>query len=370
MASRFYLFLTRLAAKTVCSPRPMMTGPPRRPPPPPPPRARPPAPPPSIQRGQKTSQEIKDQICEMALGILEEQVQARIVHYRADLQTNPELDAITAQVVASLKELQAQAVHATTSRDAIKESHVKLLTGLLERVFKAGGLSLLAERKLKEIHKKLARLFFQSELHEKTRGKDGQIKVIQHGEQAIFYLLARYENRLKTELGGFEFASDEIRERSHDLLKSIAKDMQDAFLSRRSSELKRIVGVFQAVLVDFSVRHLPPSVPALAQEVIVQSASFEGKAFGYKVAAEAFPRFRAAFERRLMVRLVGFVEDRLIAQLADAAGAEREETIQFVTDPRVFSMIVGEISEALYEFLCNEGFLDLPPDWRQAAPAS
>ena len=45
-------------------------------------------------------------------------------------------------------------------------------------------------------------------------------------------------------------------------------------------------------------------------------------------------------------------------------------TIQFVTDPRVFSMIVGEISEALYEFLCNEGFLDLPPDWRQAAPAS
>jgi hypothetical protein len=349
----------------------MMTGPPRRPPPPPPPRARPEAaPPPAIRPGEKTSQAIKDQICEMALGILEEQVQARIVHYRADLQTNPELDAITAQVVASLKELQAQAVQTTTSRDAIKDSHVKRLTELLERVFKPSGISLLAEKKLKEIHKKLARLFFQSELHEKTRGKDGQAKVIQHGEQAIFYLLTRYENRLKTELGGFDFASDEIKERSFDLLGRLAKDMQDAFLSRRSSELKRIVGVFQAVLVDFACRHLPPAVPALAEEVIVQSASFEGKSFSYKVAAEAFPRFRAAFERRLMVRLVGFVEDRLIAQLADTAGAEREETIQFVTDPRVFSMIVGEISEALYEFLCNEGFLDLPPDWRQAAPAS
>jgi hypothetical protein len=27
-------------------------------------------------------------------------------------------------------------------------------------------------------------------------------------------------------------------------------------------------------------------------------------------------------------------------------------------------MIVGEISEGMYEFLCNEGFLDLPRDWR------
>ena len=29
-------------------------------------------------------------------------------------------------------------------------------------------------------------------------------------------------------------------------------------------------------------------------------------------------------------------------------------------------MIVGEVSEGIYEFLCNEGFLDLPTDWRQA----
>jgi hypothetical protein len=29
-------------------------------------------------------------------------------------------------------------------------------------------------------------------------------------------------------------------------------------------------------------------------------------------------------------------------------------------------MIVGEISEGVYELCCNEGFLDLPPDWRKA----
>src|SRR5262249_39221699 len=105
----------------VCWPGPMTAGPPRKPPPPLPPQARtgarpsglvggsrqtaapPPSAPPSIPRGEAMSQAIKDQISEMALGILEEQVQARIVHYRADLETNPELDGITAQVVASLK---------------------------------------------------------------------------------------------------------------------------------------------------------------------------------------------------------------------------------------------------------------------------
>jgi hypothetical protein len=38
-----------------------------------------------------------------ALGLLNEQVQARIVHYKGEMETNAELDAITAQVVAQLK---------------------------------------------------------------------------------------------------------------------------------------------------------------------------------------------------------------------------------------------------------------------------
>src|SRR6185369_7907659 len=93
-------------------------------------------------------------------------------------------------------------------------SHERLFKNLLERVFRVDAPSLLVERKIKEIHRKLARLFFQSELHEKTLGKDGGTKVIQHGEQAIFYVLARYENRLKNELGGFDYASEDVRERA------------------------------------------------------------------------------------------------------------------------------------------------------------
>ncbi len=185
-----------------------------------------PAPPP----GRAASQALKDEIREMALGILEEQVQARIIIYRADLETNPELDAITAEVVAQLKEIQAQTRALTPPKETIRDSQIRLLGDLLARVFPKSGQSLLVEKCLKEIHKRLARLFFESELHDKTRGKDGHSKVIQHGEQALYYLLKRYENRLATELGGFDFASDEVRERSFEVLAKLAKDMETTFL--------------------------------------------------------------------------------------------------------------------------------------------
>jgi hypothetical protein len=322
--------------------------------------------------GEPVSQALKDRITNKALGLLEEQVQARIVHYKAELETNPELDAITAQVVAGLREMQAQAQMkgdrtGAASRDAIRASHEKILRTLLERVFRPDVPSMLVERRLKDIHRKLARLFFQSELHEKTLGRDGTMKVIQHGEQAVFYVLARYQHRLRHDLEAFEYTSEDIRERARDILAKFSKDMQDSFLSRRSSELKRIVAVFHGVLVDFACKQLAPAAPDFAREVVRQSGSFEGKAFPYKISTEGFSRFRVAFERRLMEHLVGFAEDELVARLADTAGLVRNETIQFITDPRVFSMICGELCDGLYEFFCNEGFLDLPSDWRNAA---
>ena len=272
-----------------------MTDAPRKPPPPlpfkargappplPPQAKKPPVPPPS--QGEKASEAIKSHVVESALGLLEEQVQARIVHYKADLDTNPELDAITAQVVAQLKEMQAGAQKSVSDggaqKDSIRASHEKILSQLLERAFRPDAPSLLLEKKLKEIHRKLARLFFQSELHEKTRNNDGAAKVIQHGEQAIFYVLMRYQHRLTTELGGFDYASDEVKERAFDLLAKIAKDNQDAFLSRRSSELKRIVSAFHAVLVDFFCKQLAPKTGELSREVVQQAKTFEGKAYAY-----------------------------------------------------------------------------------------
>lgn len=321
----------------------------------------------TLREGENVSQALKDHITESALGLLEEQVQARIIHYKAELETNPELDAITAQVVAQVKQLQASVVvpERTVDRDSIRASHEQILRRLLTRVFRPDTPSLLVERRLKEMHRKLARLYFQSELHEKTRGQEGDKKVIHHGEQAIYYLLVRYENRLRNELDGFEYETPEIKERALDLLTKISKEMQDGFLARRSNELKRIVSVFHAILVDFFCKQLAPRVEEFSKDVIGTGHSADAK-YTYKVTADGFAKFRIAFERAFMVRLVSFAEDQLVVRLADTAGAAREETIQFITNPYVFSMICGEFCEALYEFLCNEGFLDLPSDWRQA----
>ena len=319
--------------------------------------------------GGTISQASKDAIAESALDLLEEQIQARIVHYKEELETNPELDAITAGVVAELRRMQeqlsAQSARGQDQRDAVLVQQERKLLALLERFFPRGAPSLIVEKRIKHVLRNLARLFFQSELHEHTRGAE-TTRVIQHGEQAVFYLLSRYNHRLTNELNNFEFISPEVRERSHELLQKLGKDMQDAFLSRRSSELKRIVGGFSAVLVEFVSAQLPPALPELAHEVIHQSASGEGKAYGYKIVESAFARFRATFERRIMVRLVSFAEDELIRRLADTAGAAREDTIKFITNPEIFSMMVGEIARGAYEYLCNEGFLDLPPEWVNA----
>lgn len=320
-------------------------------------------------RGERMSEASKEALAESALGLLEEQVQARIVHYKADLDTNPELDAITAQIVSQLKGMQAQA-HKTerpeTPREDVAASQERILTSLLQRAFPEGRLSLLVEKRITLMLRQVAKLFFQSELHEKTRGRDGGLKVMQHAEQAMFYLLVRYQHRMKNELEMFDYVSDEVRERSASLLSKITKDMQDGFLSRRSSALKNLVAVFQTVLSDFFCKQLPGALNQLVHEVIHQSGCAEGNAYGYKVTADAFPQFRATFERRLMIRLVGFAEDELVKKLADEAGADRDETLKFVTDPHVFSTICGQLTEGVYDFLCNEGFLDLPSNWRHS----
>src|SRR5256885_3124471 len=102
----------------------------------------------------------KEALAIQALGLLNEQVQARIVHYKAELETNPELDAITAQVVAQLREMQGAASHeGKVDRNAIRAAHEKMLRDLLGKFFRPEGLTLLLEKRLKEIHRKLARHF-------------------------------------------------------------------------------------------------------------------------------------------------------------------------------------------------------------------
>src|SRR5580692_6538313 len=97
--------------------------PPPRKPPPLPPRARIAAPlphsripnaPPAIPTAEGVmSTGAKMSLADIAMQLRDEQLVARVVHYKAELATNSELDAITAQVVAELQLLQKNAIAAT-----------------------------------------------------------------------------------------------------------------------------------------------------------------------------------------------------------------------------------------------------------------
>jgi hypothetical protein len=306
----------------------------------------------------------KEALAIQALGLLNEQVQARIVHYKGELETSPELDAITAQVVAQLKAMQAAVAgdaggHKTP--EEMEEQQTRALATLLPRYFSAQ--TNFATRILKPVGKKIAKLFFESELHEKSKGdKD---KVIFHAEQGVYYVLSRYKNRLRAELEGFEFASPEVRAATLELLAKSERDLQVAFLSRRSPELNRVMTIYTAVLGDFLQKHLPPRLEQMGKVTIrVSKAARRPNSVGYKVLSDAFGDFRAEWERLFMQQMVFFCGDELIERLTQTAEEFQEETVKFFTDPHVFSQTCEVVCEQLYDFLCLEGFLDLPVDWR------
>jgi hypothetical protein len=306
----------------------------------------------------------KEALTLQTLGLLNEQVHARIIHYKADLETSPELDAITAQVVAQLKAMQAAVAaepKARQSPDELEVQQIRTLTRLLARLFDTqSGFS---THTLKPIGRRIAKLFFESELHEKTKGdKD---KVIHHAEQGVYYLLQRYKNRLRVELEGFDYEADEVRQQTLELLGKLERDLQVAFLSRRSPELNRVMTIYTTVLTDFLQSHMPPRVGQMAKITIrAARTARRPNSVAYKVHAEAFGEFRSEWERLLVEQMVNYCGDELMMQLSSGQEEFREETVRFFTDPHIFSETCRVLCDGLYDFLCLEGFLDLPVDWR------
>jgi len=60
----------------------------------------------------------------------------------------------------------------------------------------------------------------------------------------------------------------------------------------------------------------------------------------------------------------------MLKRVHASEGKFRVETLRFVADPHIFSDVCELICEAMYDFLYNEGFLDLPADWRARLSAS
>jgi len=306
----------------------------------------------------------KEALTIQALGLLEEQVQARIVHYKGEMETNAELDAITAQVVAQLKAMQAAAAGDLAKRQnpgEIETQHTRQLAMLLHKVFSSE--SQFTSRILKPLGRRVAKLFFESELHEKSKGD--KEKTIFHAEQGVYYVLTRYKNRLRAELEGFEFVDEEIKQNSLELLAKIERDLQVGFLSRRSPELNQVITVYAAVVSEFLRDYLPPRLDAMAKNTIRSAGTAtRPSSVGYKVLADVFPDFRTQWERVFMEQMVNCCGDELIARLTGEGSEYRDETIRFFSDAHVYSESAEVVCHELYDFLCLEGFLDLPVNWR------
>jgi len=306
----------------------------------------------------------KEALTLQAFGLLREQVQARVVHYKGDLATNAELDAITAEVVAQLKAMQAVAAQQGRPEETpeqIEAAHVAAMTTLLKKVFSSD--SQFTTRILKPLGRRVAKLFFESELHEKTKGdKD---KRIFHAEQGLYYLLGRYKNRLRAELEGFDFADPEVRQGSLDLLAKLERDLQVGFLSRRSPELNRVMGVYAAVVSDFLRDYLPPRIEPMARNTVrAAQTARRPNSVSYKILSDAFGDFRLEWERVFIEQMVNCCSDELVSRLSDSSEEYRDETIRFFEDAHVYSDSAAVVCQEVYDFLCLEGFLDLPVDYR------
>lgn len=327
------------------------------------------------------STQAKMSLADVALALRDEQLEAKVVQYKGELATNPELDAVTAQVIQELQSLQAAAKAAQSNPPsrALSESDrgqleielIKSLKEMLARIFRSGKLATVLERKLGEVSKRFARTFFASELHDKIRGSETEMKAMRFPEQALFHAFAHVQDSLVDQLESFTYATPQVKERSLDTFYGMVKELRTNFLSRTTPELNVLVKFLNEVLTAFFVEELPPMLGELSWEVVKEARLADaGASAGYKISANAFPVFRSAFERRFLQRLVPFVEDEMLRRVREQAKSFRAETIRLVADPTIFSDTCEVVCESVYDNLYNDGFLDLPSDWRARLSAS
>ena len=317
----------------------------------------------------------KMNLADVALALRDEQLEAKVVHYRAELATNSELDAITDKVIADLREMQgikrsaSQAPRESSpevDRAALEIELIQSLKEHLQRLFRPNKMSSLLERRLGEVGKRFARLFFESELHDKLRGSATEMKKMRFSEQALYLVLTRHEPNMLKELDAFEYVGNDAQQRAKDKLQDFIRDVRNAFLAKTTPELNELLKVLNDLLRIFLEKELPEAVGELAWEVVKEARLAEKTSLGagYKVTASAFPAFRTAFERGFLQRLVASAADELLDRARLSATPFRQETIRFVADPQIFTDVCEVVCDAVYDHLYNDGFLDLPGDWR------
>lgn len=320
------------------------------------------------------STEQKLSLADIAMALRDEQIEAKVVHYRADVETNEELDAITAQVIRELQALQRAATrHKSTqtvspaARDVRERELVETMRMMLGKIFRTDRVAVLFERRMSTISKRFARLFFQSELHERIRGGAGEAKSMRHADQALFHALSRAESLIIRELESFEYPSPDVRENAKQHFQRTLRELRDSHLSRSTPELNDLLLLLTSVLRDFLTKEMPRQTDEFVRRVVRESLAAEAMSgAGYKISASQFARFRQAFERVFFKTFVPYAVEEMLARTRSGKAKFRAETQSFLAEPRIYAVVCDAVCDATYEHLYNDGFLDLPGDWRAA----
>ena len=314
----------------------------------------------------------KMSLADIALQLRDEQLQARIVHYKADLETSPELDAVTASVVAELQALQkAAGAHAPSAPPEARpdvrrdRAHLEPEADARAPVPRRQAHRASSQRKIAEASKRFARLFFESELCEKIRGSADEQKTMRFGSRRSTSSSRATTTRSCATSRGSSTSRPTSWRTPKARLEDITKELRNEFLSGTTPELNALVKWPERGARELLHRGASPGHRRARVGGREGGAPADARArAGYKIGAEAFPRFRASFERKFLQRLVAFVEDGMLARVREKGSEFRAETMRFVADPQIFTDVCELVCDAVYDFLYNDGFLDLPSDWR------
>lgn len=337
-------------------------------PPLPPKRAAPPPPAPVNRAAPVPKATLaRIELAENVLRLRDEQLKARVVYFEPQIQTNAELDAITAQVVAELQTLQAEqlASAAPTDPAEIEIALMKELRELLEKMVSARREAFL-RHKIELIQRKITNLFFTSEIYANPSVAQSAKTIFAYADEALFHVLHHNEALMIDELRSLNYRSDRVQADAIERLQRFSKMLVSETLARSRPELERLLMVYRDVLLVFLMRDFRESLGEFSWEVIKESRVAHGAALTYKIQEGSFADFRKVFERKFLDNMLSHMQAPLAAHLnEEGADAFRPETLQFAADARIYAEICAVWCNAIYAYLHGEGWLDLPVQWQQ-----
>jgi hypothetical protein len=317
-----------------------------------------------------SSTQERSDLVSAALRLRDEQLMARVVYFAPEQPTNAELDKITEGVIAELRalrtvrEAQRPSVGMTAS-----EREIDLMAAMRQRLEQVldpkGGAFLKA--KLDLLSRRVTTLFFERTLGHNATPEELAARTVSLPEEGMYYALLRSRVRLESDVRSLKYESPEVLEGALERLSRVEKDLQIAYLGRRAPELEHLLPLVLTVFGEFFKDTFRRNVGDFCWQVVrgsgVSRAPEEGVAI-YKIGPRSFPKFRETFERVFLEHFLLGVQDPLVARLQKSKVKFSAETLAFVSDPQVFSVVCGVMCDAFYDHLHSEGILDLPPGWR------